>query len=165
MLRRLFNWLTLVSLLLGIAVAGLWVRSVWWTGDAVNLGSANGVFVHDVWILSDGGIISVSNDFSFTWRTELPPGQNWVALEREHTRWSQVIHGIAIPKVFKFSIADWLLIILCLPLPFWWAVQRHRNRRPPGQCLKCGYDLRASKDQCPECGAPTLANTPSVTAK
>ncbi len=31
-------------------------------------------------------------------------------------------------------------------------VHRRRKRKKLGLCIKCGYDLRGSKDRCPECG-------------
>jgi hypothetical protein len=51
-------------------------------------------------------------------------------------------------------------------LPAVWVVsllwRRHRSsrRRRAGRCPACGYDLRASPDRCPECGAePCHART------
>ena len=47
----------------------------------------------------------------------------------------------------------WLLLTLAaFPTALLW--QRDRRTVKPGCCLTCGYDLRASKKICPECGTP-----------
>ena len=50
------------------------------------------------------------------------------------------------------------VIALSVPLPLYWLAAKRKQsmidrRRMKGQCLKCGYDLRATPDRCPECGA------------
>jgi hypothetical protein len=34
----------------------------------------------------------------------------------------------------------------------WRRDRQHKTWRVLGRCLKCGYDLRESRDRCPECG-------------
>jgi hypothetical protein len=49
---------------------------------------------------------------------------------------------------------NWFMAVLLGILPTIW-LMRYRKRRErwlKGRCRRCGYDLRATPDRCPECG-------------
>jgi hypothetical protein len=52
-------------------------------------------------------------------------------------------------------VPPWFIALVLSILPARWALRwyvRWRRRRTPGLCIRCGYDLRASPERCPECG-------------
>lgn len=53
---------------------------------------------------------------------------------------------------FRFIAPDWSLLLLFSLLPAIRVVRLMRWKRT-GICASCGYDLRATPDRCPECGA------------
>ncbi len=57
------------------------------------------------------------------------------------------MNEVHIPLCWSTAIFGAIGVYTYLPL------HRRRKREKLGLCVKCGYDLRASKDRCPECGA------------
>ena len=48
------------------------------------------------------------------------------------------------------------LTLAAIPTAILW--RRDRRTVKPGYCVKCGYDLRASKKVCPECGVGIVSS-------
>jgi hypothetical protein len=59
------------------------------------------------------------------------------------------------PRFVFLAVSTWYPVVGLGVIPILWiAFQlRRKSRRSGGFCTGCGYDLRATPDRCPECGA------------
>ena len=174
MRRRLLNLLTALSLLLCVVVAALWVRS-FWRSDGVqhggpaetSWGSETGTLVFSRSYPGESGIGSTAGWEFNSYPVE--PREDSPFINGQQFRY----------RAFGFEIASYLpargtvaanganMRFWYVYVPHWFAVavlalppslglwRRWRRRRKigAGLCPACGYDLRATPDQCPECGA------------
>ena len=51
-----------------------------------------------------------------------------------------------------FAVVVFAVAPCCLAIGKLRAIRSNRRKRD-GRCVRCGYDLRASRERCPECGA------------
>jgi hypothetical protein len=58
-------------------------------------------------------------------------------------------------RSWNLVVPYWLLVALTGLPPWRWLTlwRRSRKRHERGRCHACGYDLRATPERCPECGA------------
>ena len=67
-------------------------------------------------------------------------------------------------RLSLIRIPFWSITLILLAWPVLSLTQkqiirsRRARRKKNCQCLNCGYDLRASPDQCPECGTAAISN-------
>ena len=75
-------------------------------------------------------------------------------------------NGIPIVAASMPQSYVWIAALLLSLAPALWtrSFLRARHARPSNLCSRCGYDLRATPDRCPECGEAPAEVTHSMTA-
>lgn len=184
--RIFFNALTAISLALALLVAALWLRGAWvresmtYRGSRTFVGNqscsvaykldwSDGTFMamrqKVVRLVPDAGGEPAVSLPQLGWRYERAhyrvslagwvPDVVWSAPVGVPTSDSNPVGHLVIYTHAIYPLAIFLL------LPMAWLVHKRYTRRrlEARQCLACGYDLRATPDRCPECGA--LAGEPA----
>jgi hypothetical protein len=173
MKRRLLNLLTGLALLLCVASTALSVRSHfqndWFAYHDVRAGAEPREIRSTIWTLWTGngkGCAGRSRSvFDDSERSLLHPsgwiwedGSPWNKLELPAGRWAGfdfTVRRSADPNArqseeVRFPL--WALPPAFALLPAARLYRRVRSKYAPGHCPRCGYDLRATPDRCPECG-------------
>jgi hypothetical protein len=160
----IMRWLALPA-----AVVVLWVHSYF----AVRM------FSHDGRVLV---LVVRANGSAESWlRLKPPTVETWEDLRPNQAAGLagvQIVPGRRIARYeYRSGTTVWLADLRygLLAVPYWLLLlaaavpatlgiirgRRQRLRMTGGRCLVCGYDLRASRERCPECGTanPALARS------
>lgn len=177
LLRMAFNAFTVLSLVLALLVAGLWVRSYYYDDFAAALrrdDASARVAAFDA--VSTAGRVSVLVQFASLDGTSparwverpltltstpsmgRPARQKWTDFPTYSTQSTATPADRHRPaRTYHQTLVNfhlWHAVLLTGIAPATWVLHRTRQRRrsTDGQCPACGYDLRATPDRCPECG-------------
>jgi len=167
--RRLFVGINVLSLILCLATVGLWVRSAW-HGDMVER-DVRGPPHRTTSVTSNAGVLwfdlqeqSAGTNWNLI-RIRGPdagPMYGWTYWSHPASARSAGLFGfsyVANPgppfHAVRASVPHAVPALLFALAPTYWLLgprRTLRRRRKLGLCERCGYDLRASPDRCPECG-------------
>jgi hypothetical protein len=176
--RYILIGLTALSLLLCVVTVALWLRSYYFY-DGLRLGSSERT-----------GLESVNGKVSLRVRLDNNPPRAFTGSRTSHHAipdksplrtfdmsepaphrflgfavWTieMDVETYAAPVRQRFFVVPYPALLLAfsvLPIARSASRARRRRRSLKGLCARCGYDLRATPDRCPECGTiPTKVNT------
>ena len=181
MRRRLLNLLTAISVLLCVAVCVLWVRS-YWQSDCLFFWNTRGQWAAETsaGYLSfetsnihggDAGVCrlvtpsasvafhrrvmrsqAVHSFAGFVYAVDVRPSSAVGLTPELESRGIRTPPGTLTRRFWYLPM--WAAFILTSAPAFLLLRPRLavRRRRSRGLCPRCGYDLRATPDRCPECG-------------
>ncbi len=170
-LRRLLNLVAVLSLLLCISSLLLWVRS-YRHEDALFVyydplfGERDGVLISSVagriygkysmdatTVPQPKWRITYSSATAIPWLTNLTLRRQFLGFAVGRGNPSQTFYDSWVR--FAVIVPHWglALVLAALPAARGWRLLTTRRRRIAGMCSVCGYDLRATPERCPECGA------------
>ncbi len=156
--RKTLTILSLIGLLLSV---GLWGASYWHVGLIwpPKIGLAAGSGTVDLGLLRENGY--VTQDLLAKFKSESLDARviaGSVVWSHGFTSWHtgfwrftcETFNGMTL---IRFPL--WLPCLLFAATPVYdlTTLHRRRKRKKLGLCVKCGYDLRGSKERCPECGS------------
>jgi hypothetical protein len=171
---RVFSFATASSMMLCLATGGLWIRSCFLVDRVAfdcAIKSRNDVGSNFALVSSRGRIWIARAEVGGpakggVWRYSAPAAQEWMITSGliPPTLLPQVAGGGVsamnlVPRLswesnaVATSHATIVSLMSALPLMSTAGLLRTRRRRRAGLCQSCGYDLCATPDRCPECGA------------
>ena len=170
--KIIFNGLTIASFILAAVTLAMYVRGQYaleWL--QYNSQSRQGGWEHAVTISALCAASGIELHLSQTrahsiWIQDGPFVWRHLSGKHDSGWWISTSHNTrstadAYASDYGFYLPYWLILIVSMPAPGVWVWCRRRSGRRArlGLCPICGYDLRASKDRCPECGTPIPAGT------
>ncbi len=178
--RVIFNSFTMLSLLLGVGICVLWARSYWqcdqlrWVDRPDTDGNIKGLRCGLVkgeffFCLDSDGAFATPKDRR-KWLLNHPSSNVMECYSRQilsrndppphywqwkgfFVRWGNVDSSDVDQTRHAAVFPLWMPVAATFCLPLIWLLRTlAENKLRPGRCWKCGYDLRASPQRCPECG-------------
>jgi hypothetical protein len=157
--RWLFNGIAALSLLLFVATATLWMRSMH-TWDDVwdqigshlwSLRTGRGRIGFDIW-----NSVPLGRFARYSYSTEPANGYRYAGEDHPANFWEA--HGFFYMEYrtrYVLITPLWCWCVIFLLLPTKKGLNRYYRGRvtEQGSCATCGYDLRATPNRCPECGS------------
>ncbi len=186
--QHLFNTLTLLSLLLFLTIAGLWARSHTLTDRFLIQDPTSRTLLESrrgsISVTRRIRIDSPSLRSRMEWittplrHTQEPAGDPAIGvliIEKADRHWSKLgldwsststFYEQCEPatRIWQCIVPNWMLLPVLAIWPIRWITLLRRraviqSRMTRGLCGNCAYDMRATPDQCPECG--TIADSSS----